>query len=219
MHEKRRQIFMASTTKIPLRPVRPTHPRNMNSFVPKKGHYASVPWTNIGGKATGVRGEYMYAIEGPPSPRPIVHMPRWLPSTPGERSVGLGTNFGLFSKPINGHDHPLPSGMIHTSVLGMTHLSSSRAALPQPSQLSQSLSQSPCPCFSTLVSPLSHSLSPSLRLLSSSLSLPFSLPQPSILVYLPPFLPPSAFYSRLSASLGSPSQSFLSSSLSLGSPS
>lgn len=76
LQEKRRQIFMASSTKIPLRPVRPTHPRNIMSFVPKKGHYASVPWTNIGGKATGVRGEYKYAINGPPSPRPIVHPPR-----------------------------------------------------------------------------------------------------------------------------------------------
>jgi hypothetical protein len=76
LQEKRRQIFMASSTKIPLRPVRPTHPRNIMSFVPKKGHYASVPWTNIGGQATGVRGEYKYAINGPPSPRPIVHPPR-----------------------------------------------------------------------------------------------------------------------------------------------
>lgn len=101
LQEKRRQIFMASSTKIPLRPVRPTHPRNIMSFVPKKGHYASVPWTNIGGKATGVRGEYKYEINGPPSPRPMVHPPRFLPSAPGKRNVGLGTNFGLFKAPTN----------------------------------------------------------------------------------------------------------------------
>lgn len=57
---------------------------------------------------TGVLGEYKYAVEGPPD-KAVPHIfpaPHFKPTSPSKRSVGLGTNFGLFSKPLHCKDCP-----------------------------------------------------------------------------------------------------------------
>jgi len=110
MTDRRRHLLMSSSSKYPLRHTRQPAPRNFFTMPPKKGHYASVPWTNIGGVAHGVRGEYKYDIEGPPDKEPpyIMPAPHFLPSQPGKKSVGLGTNFGLFSATKNVAHGPEP---------------------------------------------------------------------------------------------------------------
>ena len=95
-----------------LRPGKESAPRNFFTAPAKKGKYTSIPFTTIGSYAHGVVGEYHYESEAnfDNGPRLSAYaapemskIPQAMPKpvfrvcSPGKRSSGSGSCFGLFS--------------------------------------------------------------------------------------------------------------------------